>query len=82
MISEEERKNIDLPKLYPIGIQYSSSIVGLPFPVSKPPGAFASVIGYDETTGKIEDVDPAAYVIEAKGDKDLETRYYNPCIDK
>jgi hypothetical protein len=65
-----------------VGTQYSSSVAALPFPVSKPRGAFLSVKGYDETTGRIQDVDPAAFVIEAKDDNVVETRYYDPSIDK
>jgi hypothetical protein len=30
----------------------------------------------------IKDIDPAAYVIEAKDEKDVETRNYDPTIDK
>ena len=65
-ISKEEKENASLPRLQPIGTQHFSSIAALPFPVSTPPGAFLSVKGYDETTGSMQDVDPAAFVIEAK----------------
>jgi hypothetical protein len=81
-ISKEEKGNPSLPPLQPIGTQYSSSIAPLPFPVSRPPGAFLCVKGYDETTGKIQDVNPAAFVTEAKDDNDVETRYYDPSTDK
>ena len=65
-IFKEEKENASLPPLQPVGTQYSSSIAALPFPVSKPQGAFLSVKGYNETTERIQDVDAAAFVIEAK----------------
>lgn len=63
------------------------SYCSLPFPVSRPPGAFVKFKGYNETSGIIKDVAPAAYLIdlrkdEHKNSKDVEVRYYDSQIDK
>jgi hypothetical protein len=80
-IFKEEEENANLPPLQPVAAQYSSSIAALPFPVSKPQGAFLSVKGYNDTTQRIQDVDPAGFVIEPNDDNDVETRYYDPSTD-
>ena len=75
---EEEKDGMQLP-LNVIVTKYSSAIVALPFPVSRPPGAFVKFKGYNETSGIIKDVAPAAYPIdlrkdEHKNSKDVEVR--------
>jgi hypothetical protein len=80
-ISEEEEKDgMQLP-LNVIGTKYSSAIA------ARSPGAFVKFKGYNETSGIIKDVAPAAYPIdlrkdEHKNSKDVEVRYYDSQIDK
>ena len=77
---EEEKDGMQLP-LNVIGTKYSSAIA------ARSPGAFVKFKGYNETSGIIKDVAPAAYLIdlrkdEHKNSKDVEVRYYDSQIDK